>query len=96
MVINALGISDFLADSLITSTSNSGQLNLSLFFKISLFRLKFITWAIIATAISSGVTAPMSRPIGEHTLANFFLSKPSLANSSIIAFTLRFEPIIPI
>ena len=72
IIVNiALGVEVFLLISKVTSLSNSGYEKL-LAFIFPLF-LKLISWDTIEIAISSGVTAPISSPMGELTLSKISL-----------------------
>src|ERR1051326_3535123 len=50
--------------------------------------------ATMETAISSGVIAPMSRPIGEKVFSNASRGMPSFSNSFTTPMTLRLLPIM--
>src|SRR5579884_1755018 len=58
-------------------------------------RRKAMSSAVIATAISSGVIAPISSPTGECTRSKRCSGIPSFTNSRNTVIALRFEPIMP-
>src|SRR5271154_6518029 len=64
--------------------------------KPSAFRRTAINCATMLTAISSGVSAPISSPTGACTRSNCAAENPSFSSALYTAITLRLLPIIPI